>query len=215
VSRKKYYALCLDDYATISFVSSFKHYYGNIEDFDNYFKKCKDDETYIKNHSETLTAYDSFKNGNAAIKHDVAYSSQQLMTRITFYGEACIEINKKISWNHYNIYNCIYSMVADKCTNSYIWIKRGSKYLRCMKPSFVNLRCLAAPDEYIKFNNNFWGYPNIITTYKDFKGNLITEANLYVKDCVFNSKEELMNDMENFTGESNYTEFCNDIFGNG
>jgi hypothetical protein len=215
MKNKKYYALCLDDYATISFVSSFKYYYGSIEDFDIFFKKCKDDEKYIKNHSETLTAYNSFKNGDVTIKYNVAYSSQRLMTPITLYKKASIEISKEIAWNHYNIYDCIYSMRADKCTNSYIWIKQGKNYLRCVKPSFVNLQYLAIKDEYVKFNNNFWGYPNIITTREDSNGNLITETNLYIKDCVFNSERELLDDAENFIVETNYTEFCNDIFGNG
>ena len=81
-----------------------------------------------------------------------------------------------------------------------------------MKATITDLQYGGDKDVWKTVGSSFWGFPHMIE---------VNGANVYnrlaVEDKVFESLEEAKTDYENFQvlHDTNYTEFCNDIFGDG
>ena len=108
-----------------------------------------------------------------------------------------------ISWTHLNIYGCPYKMKADEGRVAVYWIEDEGLYKRIILPYFINLRY-----DYRKVNKS-WGNPEVIVIGENY-----VTLNYGYCDKVFSNKEEMERDIVN-PSEFNFTQFCNEIFGDG
>ena len=125
-------------------------------------------------------------------------------------GSKNVVINKK-QWTHLNVWKFDYYMKFDECQADIVWIRYKRKYYRCMRPDFLNL--LYTGDIRAKYMpiGHFWGQTGYFTP----DGNWL-RSNLYVIDKQFDTKENLLTDIEKFDPETfDFTEVINEIFGDG
>lgn len=202
--KEKYFCIFLDDYAMPGFCSADKEYFGTIEDLQA-FKENLDDTSNLKQHLE------AFINGDLSVTHIVAYNEHVLGKKATCYGKKECIVSQSHIWIHKNIWGCDYKMCFSKCESEHIWIKIGKKYCRCIKPVFYDLGYYNDfTDKYDELNH-FWGQPD----YFYMKNNML-KALLYVEEVKFDTKEEMLQDFENFTADKScYNEVINEIFGDG
>jgi len=205
---KQIYRLSLDDYATPGFISFTKGYYGTIEDIEGLVCAIRDDETNPNDYLSSI--FDRYKSGEKDITHNAAYKERPFLQKAR-----CIE--KRTSflyqhrWEHINIWNCPYEMKCTKAESTHIWLSCHRKFVRCIKTTFTNLRYESFGGKY-KGINMLWGYPHQI----EFEKNT-TYNRMYVVEKTFNSRTELLADIENFelNPDPIFTEVLNDIFGDG
>lgn len=208
--KNKYFAISLDDYGTAAFCSFGTLYIDTLDNIKNYVN-CY----YDKSPEFAKTLYDdiqSYLSGNENIEHDVAFQKKLLINPCLFYGLQSCKSSKCIDWKHINVWNYPYCMRSDGYKNTHIWIKCNNKFLRCIKPQFINLR-YAVNDELTDFNhvNWYWGQPCMI-----YRKNNVTTSRLYIIEKYFSSYEEMKIDYFAFNEDkADYTNFCNDIFADG
>ena len=108
-----------------------------------------------------------------------------------------------MSWTHLNIWGYPYEMKTDEGRVAVYWIEEEGLYKRIILPYFINLR----------YNDHkvtsSWGNPDVIV----IGDNYIT-LNYGYCDKIFSSKEEMENDIVN-PSQFDFTQFCNEIFGDG
>lgn len=207
-----FYCLTLDDYATPSFCSFGKDYFGTLQLITSLIDLLETDKKYAENHAQHIQTFKEYCNGNTEVKHGVAYRKIPLLTPVYVYAQA----NSIVSFNkveHLNIWDCIYYMRWKKAESSHIWLRHKNSFVRCIKTKFYKLEYsgVDADDKYrpIKY---YMGFPMQIVLEKDIVSNI-----LYTPEKVFDCEEELLKDIENFRNAPDpvYTEIFNDIFGDG
>ena len=155
--KEQYYALSLDDYATPSFCSCSKHYFGTLNEISDFMLELSD-------MLETKLAFKEYIAGNKNAKHTVAYNETQLLTPVVSHNIENYTFNNK-EWTHINVYSCPYEMVADKIEIQQIIIHHEKKYLRCIKAKFYNLSYKDVyQDNKLVPIKIFWGFPEIHKT---------------------------------------------------
>ncbi len=202
---KEIYSVVLDDYSSPAFVSGTKNYYGTLKQISAFM------ETLRKHHNERLgyivDSFEEYKNGNKNATVYVAYNHHKMIERYKVLGEKRAKA-ENYQWEHFNTYDFIYEMRCDKVKTVHRWIKRRNQYIRVLKAQFTNLQYRSSiNDEWCNYNS-CWGFPCIIMN----EGNT-----LMVAEKGFNSLEEAQADMASFSSINDviFTEFCNDIFGDG
>lgn len=198
----KIYHIELDDYSTPAFVSFGKNYYGTMEDIEEFISKFKDDEN-----GELVKAFQEYKDGNRDVEITVAYKKRKMLEEVKIYGSK--EINSgSFEWEHTNIWGFPYYLRCESLNSLHFWIKSGVILYRVIKAKFTNLQYKNAIGEWSDINS-IWGFPHII------------EFGMYntlmVVEKMFDTVQELKNDMQNFNSieDMDFTSFCNDIFGDG
>lgn len=198
----KVYHIELDDYSTPAFVSFGKNYYGTMKDIEEFISKFKPNEE-----SEIVKAFQEYKNGNKDAEITVAYRKRKMLEEVKVYGKKEI-ISGNFEWEHINTWGFPYPMRCEKLKSTHYWIKSNKKLCRIIKAEFTNLQHKNAIDEWTEINS-IWGHPHII------------EFGMYntlmVVEKKFDTIEELKENMQHFSSieDMNFTEFCNDIFGDG
>ena len=109
----------------------------------------------------------------------------------------------EMSWIHTNIWGCPYEIKTDEGRVAVYWIEEEGLYKRIILPYFINLQY----DDH-KVTSS-WGNPDVIV----IGDNYIT-LNYGYCDKVFSNKEKMERDIVN-PSEFNFTQFCNEIFGDG
>ncbi len=206
------YCLTLDDYATPSFCSVGKDYFGDLEQIASLINYLESDKRHAENHAHLIQAFKEYTAGNTEIKHNVAYSDVPLLEPVSIYAEikSTTGCNKM---EHFNVWDCIYYMRFEKAESSHIWLRHKNRYVRCIKTKYYNLEYadIDADEEY-KPIRYCMGFPMQIVFEKDTVSNT-----LYVTEKIFDNEKELLQDIENFRNAPDpvYTEIFNDIFGDG
>lgn len=208
----RFYCLTLDDYATPSFCSFGKDYFGSLPLIASLIESLEADERYANNHTRLIQAFKEYRNGKTEVTHSVAYRETLLLEPVYIYAEmkSTTGCNKV---KHLNVWDCIYYMRWEKAESDHIWLRHKNSYVRCIKTKFHKLEYsgVDADKEYraIKY---CMGFPMQIVLGEDF-----LENRLYVTEKVFDNEEELLKDIENFRNAPGpiYTEIFNDIFGDG
>lgn len=209
--NEQYYALTLDDYSLPSIASGDKPYFGTLSEISTFINSIKNNKEQAENHQGLIKAFDKFCAGKKDVTHIVAYNHQQLLKSIKLIATFEYEM-KAYEWNHKNVYGFTYCMKFKDARIKHFWFKYENKFLRCIKADMTDLQYRNTKGAWIPLEGGYWGFPNIIMFEPPH-----TYSQLAVKEKVFNTIEELKTDDENFEPgiDINFTEFCNDIFGNG
>ncbi len=202
----KYYAFTLDDYATVSFVSASKTYFGTLDDFARLF---------VGNSNEGLKApFEAFKKGDKEVLCDVAYNKAKFATRVKVLDVKEIETGKG-KYDHDNIYGFPYNMHFNKKVETRYLIKYGKLFYVAYRLQVENL---TYEDEFKKSGlspiDRFWGFPCMIQKISGKGKKTIYENVLleYTDEYKTRNKAE-----EVFYSDEplDYKEFFNDVFGDG
>lgn len=119
IPKDKYYAFTLDDYATVSFVSASKVYFGTLDDFARLF---------VGDKNERLKApFEAFKSGEKNVLCDVAYNKAKFATPIKVLDVKERETGKG-KYDHDNIYGFPYNMHFSKSVETRYLIKYGKLF---------------------------------------------------------------------------------------
>ena len=205
----QYYCLELDDYATPSFCTFSKPYFGTLEQIASLINKL-DNEYYRENHSRLINAFKKYLAGNTAVTHNVAYSDVPLLTPVSVYDEISFESKSEAIYTHHNIWDwiCAFRWKGRKSRN--IWLKYNESFFRCAWFEFTKLELMNLEGVFKPLEYTYGGFPEII----EIKENSVSNR-LAVIEKVFKKEAELLYDIKKFKEEPdfNFEEFFNDIFG--
>lgn len=204
--KEPIYALALDDYATVSFCSFSKNYYGTVDEISEFISS-------LENNERIKVALEEYKSGNKNAEHIVAYKSTKLLTPVISHSSH-IYVFEDEKWTHENIYGYPYEMHADRIEAQQIIINHNNNFLRCIKATFFNLsyQDLIRKDKLVPIKK-FWGFPNLYKTNFINKDKCIIESRFFVVEETYASYKEASDslDIERITFKS----LMDDIFGDG
>ena len=211
MKKEQYYRLELDDYATPGFVSGGKYYFTTAEGFKEWLAALEKDEQMAVYFEMLSTAFCEYQAGNKDVTHTVAFN------KVPFFRPATILYSEhsafeKYQWEHINIYGFPYIMRCERVEAKHLWLKCGQKYYRYVEARFTNLEYESCAGEWYPLDEGFWGYPEVLTTENSVTWNRLAE-----REKSFANRDEAEADWNAFLSDPvpNFTEFCNDIFGDG
>ena len=207
MQKNKMYRLQLDDYSKPGFVSNTKNYYGTLADINGLITAL---EEYDKeNFKDLITAFKTYLQGDKKVTHNVAYRNVKLLEPVQLLG-SFEHTMTDYQWEHTNTWGFPYKVKFDKAEIEHFWFSVRKKYYRCMRAAFTNLAYENPVEEWTPLGTFVLGFPCMLKREFDIIGN-----RLAVEEKVFDSKEDMEFDMNNFDKSVDFTEFCNEIFGDG
>lgn len=204
--KEQFYALLLDDYATVSFCSFAKGYYGTIDDISEFLLGLDGNES-------SKVAFEEFKKGNINAEHVVAYNNMKFLTPVIVHSKHDYVFEDK-HWTHNNIYGCPYEMHAERIEAQQVIIHHENKFLRCIKATFYNLSYEdLIQDDKLVLVKKFWGHPNIYKTDFSNEGKSVIKSRFFVVEESYESYKEAIDSLniEKITFKS----LMDDVFGDG
>lgn len=205
------YSVKLIDYATPSFVSADKTYYGSKEEIMEVLEEIKE------NRPDLFRAAEEFFTGRGEGIVQVYYGAPEPFIKpVTVIGETVVT-KEPFAWAHKNVWYCFYHMRADSMVCHVYYIKNEEGQIhRIIRPVFVNLRYKNSPfpDEKFTEYSQFWGHPGIIAADASEEQKCIVRNTLMCSDKMFEEIEEAQQDMKNPV-KIDYSPFFDDIFGDG
>lgn len=101
---------------------------------------------------------------------------------------------------------------CDSVDTQHLWISSAKGYYRIVKAHFNNLQHNGFKDNWYTLQDGFWGHPKVM----DAEEILLTNR-LFIKEKKFENQDAALDDMAQFYDiqDVDFTEFCNDIFGDG
>ena len=206
-----YYRLELDDYSAAAFTSFGKYYYGTLDEIRDFIDELCSNEDFGDRFVELISAFHAFEAGQHDVKHNVAYRDMPLLVPVRLLYKGKITLDNH-AWEHLNTWRWPYNMRCEKVESEHLWFACGREYCRAAKAVFTNLQYAGTVGQWNDVGDMLWGFPGILT--RDLSGfrNRLAEPEEY-----FKSRAEAQQDWEAFTfaPDPDYTEFCNDIFGDG
>lgn len=207
MEKNKVYRILLDDYSKPGFVSSSKNYYGTLADINGFITSL---EEYDKERfKELIDAFKTYLQGNKKVTHNVAYRDEKLLEPVQIFGYFEHTMTN-YQWEHINTWGFPYDVKFDKADIEHFWLSVRKKYYRCMRAEIENLVYKNPVDEWSPIGSFVLGYPCMLKREFDKLQN-----RLAVDEIVFDSKEAMENDMNNFDKSVVFTQFCDEIFGDG
>lgn len=205
------YCLYLWDYGVPPFISKSKAYYGTLFHIQSFITALEDDDKTRKDFSEMIAAFHEFKSGDLLVTHNVAYQNIPLLQPVEILGRRSLHLTNH-SWTHINIWNCDHNMRCDSVDTQHLWISSAKGYYRIVKAHFNNLQHKGFKDNWYTLQDGFWGHPKVL----DADGPMLTNR-LFAAEKKFENRDEAMQNMLQFHDirDVDFTEFCNDIFGDG
>lgn len=211
MKTEKYYRLELDDYATPSFVSGGKYYFTTADKFKEWLAALERDEQMVVYFDMLSTAFREYMAGNRKVTHTVGYN------KVPFFKPATVQHCEKTCfenyrWEHINIYGFPYNMRCKLVETTHLWLRCNRKYYRYVEAQFTKLEYESRTGEWYPLEERFWGYPEVLTTECDITRNRLAE-----REKNFANQKEAEADWLAFCSNPvpDFTEFCNDIFGDG
>ena len=206
---EQYYRLTLDDYATPSFVSFTKDYFGTLSDIENFICALKDDK-HAQTYKQLSSALSAYKNGEKNVTHTVAYNEVSFLVPVNLL-EAVSYTMQSTEWEHLNVWKCPYKIRFQSAEIQQFGFESDDKYIRAMKAKITDLKYEEYNGSWINIGKP-WGFPHIIEEESTCTYNWIAIA-----DKGFDNKTEAEIDYEHFLSvqDTDFTEFCNYIFGDG
>ena len=205
-TKDKYFAFFLDDYATVSFVSGGKCYFGTMDDFARLLKDERNDKF--------VAPYKAFQEGNRTVECDVAFGKYRFAYPIKVL-DMRTETYGAERYEHTNIYGFPYFVLYDKKVETRYLIKYKNMYHVAYRLQLENMRC---EDNLSKLGEwklrSFWGFPSMIQNISTDSQKTIHENVLLELTKAYATEEEarLVFSTQRLL---NYEEFYNDIFGDG
>ncbi len=200
----KVYAFILPDYATVSFVSSSKLYFGTLDDF-NRLLASEDNKSY-------KDAFERLKAGENNIYVDVLYWKERFGEQAQIIEEKSFDLKGGV-YNHINIYNFPYDVAYDRLYLTKYLIRFKRSYYIAYKVKIYSPR-LEKDEMYLA--GRFWGFPEMIKVIKqsEKKNDFMLENTLLEISKNYKQKEKAFEAFYN-DSELDLRSFFNDIFGDG
>lgn len=210
MEKKQYYAICLDEYAMVSFCSFTKNYYGTEDDMMQFAKALETNNTM----SDLVQSLNAFSEGNKDVQYYAAYNNHRLATPVIFHPENHLTLTD-YEWEHHNIYGFPYYMHADKIEIEQAIIRHENEYLRCARMKFYNL---SYENEFSKSGKEcltgfFLGHPQVYKVNKRNRKNIIIEGRFFVKEEAYTTLKEAREHLSE--KDLKFRPFMDDVFGDG
>lgn len=208
---EQFYCLHLDDYSADAFTSFGKAYYGTMADIKAFIGTLGDDPGRSENYAKLIGAFREYEAGNTEVKHNAAYQEIPLLEPVKLLGKAMLRLDN-YRWEHLNTWRWPYNMKCDVVDTTHYWFSLDGIYCRAVKARFENLRHEDIGGGWIAIEDRFWGFPTMIVPEGCYLYN-----QLAVEEKRFKRKKDAEKDMTAFplVRDVDFTEFCNDIFGDG
>lgn len=173
------------DYSVPGFCTSWKPYFGTIEDIADFRYALHNDDRRKPDH--------------------MTFSSVQI------YGSHYASRDAG-RYEHTNIWGFPYYVWWDKLESVHLWIADTDKYYRCARLRMKNLEYDTDPDGSMKHSpgEQIWGYPHIIEYRHPFHFN-----RMYVIEKQFKTEEQLLDDLKHYNDDIQLKEWLDDLFGDG
>lgn len=209
--KEIYYRLELDDYAKPGFVSFSKYYFGTLNEIRMWLSAIEAEEDRSKNFQSLFEAYEAFLGGQTDVTHFVAYNNVPFLRRATVLYQEELELHD-YQWEHTNIWGFPYYMRCKSVNTTHLWLRCDRKYYRYVYARFLNLEYAVKSGFWHELDGGYWGFPEVLTVRDGITRNRLAE-----RESCFDSLTKLTSDWEAFKANPmpDFTEFCNDIFGDG
>ena len=206
-----YYRLELDDYSAAVFTSFGKYYYGTLEDLRCFFGELAHDEKVKKQFKELLSTFQAFEEGWQDLSHSIAYRKVPFLVPVQLLHREPVTL-ENYKWTHTNTWDKPYYMRCDKVRSEHLWLACDGEYCRATKAMFSRLQYTGTIGRWNHVGTMLWGFPCILTGNPFSFWNRLAEP-----EKQFKTKEDAKRDWELFpeNPDPDYSEFCNDIFGDG
>lgn len=205
-----YFRLELDDYSSASFCSFGKYYFGTLEEIRTFINAL--DKEYEDSHRELVAAFRAYEIGQTDVTHSVAFQEVPLLTPATLIHTEKVVL-KNYAWDHMNTWQSVYKMRCTQVETEHLWLACEGRGFRAIKAAFKRLRHESILGGWRQLSENMlWGFPCILREDAGSFWNTLAEI-----EKGFQTMEELEQDWEEFkkNPDPQFTEFCNDIFGDG
>ena len=206
-----FYGVRLNNYFSPSFCSSYKMYFGTLNDIKVFIEslECSEQNFMIRN------AFKRYLLGETNVTYEAAYVQQKLIEDVELIAECKVKLGQT-AWKFLNVWYSPQYMEFDSAIVRMALIKYESRYLRVIKASVRGLRTSPEAnrpkERWIELTCGFWGHPGILSSSGE--GNIhIVYSNLYMKEREYATKEEAMGKFR--TDGIRFNCFCEDVFGNG
>lgn len=208
--KQEFYKMYLEDCSCPSFCSACKSVFGTLAEIEDFVAAYGEDCREKGELPEIVTAFEKWKAGEKDATHIAACSEQRLLTSAKLVYRARHAF-KLYQWEHRNIWGCIYHMRCSAVNTEHRWIECEGRYYRCVTASFEDLEW-AEEGEWCKVDDSTWGIPHMLCFEKNCVRNRLAEV-----ENMFETKEEMENDYQKFFEKPipDFSEFCNEIFGDG
>ena len=206
-----YYRLELDDYSAAVFTSFGKYYYGTLEDLRCFFGELAHDEKLKKQFKELLSTFQAFEEGHQDLSHSIAYRKVPFLVPAQLLHREPVTL-ENYKWTHTNTWDKPYYMRCDKVRSEHLWLACGREYCRVTKAVFTKLQYAGAIGQWKDVGTMLWGFPCILTGDSSGFRSWLAEPERH-----FKTMAEARRDQEAFSHDPDpdFSEFCNDIFGDG
>ncbi len=206
-----YYRLELDDYSAAAFTSFGKYYYGTTEELRCFFGELTIDEELNKRFKDLISTFQAFDEGQQGLTHYIAYRKVPFLVPAHLLHKETVTL-ENYKWEHTNTWGWPYYMRCDKVKSEHLWLACGGKYCRAVKAMFSKLQYAGTADQWNHIGSMLWGFPCILVGNPFGFWNRLAEPEKH-----FKTMEEVQQDWKAFlkAPDPDYSEFCNDIFGDG
>lgn len=211
MNEKQFYRLILDDYSAASFTSFNKPYFGTWEEIQLLLNELDKNKHSEDSHKSLLTAFHAYEAGQTDVTHNAAYQEVPFLVPARLLHSEKVEL-KNHAWEHLNTWQCPYNMRCDKVISEHLWFECEGEWVRAVKAEFMFLRYQGAIGQWKLVGDMLWGFPGMLAGDPAKFFNVFAEPEKY-----FKTKRDLETDWQAFKGtpDPDFTEFCNDIFGDG
>ena len=211
MNEKQYLRLIMDDFSAASFTSFNKPYFGTWEGVQGLLNELDKNRHSEDSHKYLLEAFRAYEAGQTDVTYNCAYQIVPFLEPAQLLHSETVEMVNH-EWEHLNTWHCPYYMRCDKVTSEHLWFECDGKWIRAFKAEFSFLRYQGPIGQWKLVGSMLWGFPGMLTGDPAKFYNVLAEPEKF-----FESREELEKDWREFKAspEPDYTEFCNDIFGDG
>lgn len=207
----QYYRLELDDVSAPSFTSFGKFYYGTMNGIKGFIDALDAADCTGDQANDLIRAFHSYLQGHTNATHFVAYREVPLLKEVRVIHEENL-ILENYSWEHLNTWGCPYYMRCSKVETRHLWLECEGTFSRVLFAHFTDLEYQGIIDHWKAVGMMLWGYPELLNYEPPHIFNRIAEP-----EKVFATENECEDDWGAFKAHPvpDFTEFCNDIFGDG
>ena len=206
-----YYRLELDDHSAAAFTSFGKYYYGTMEDLRCFFGELIIDEDLKKRFKDLISTFQAFDEGQRGLTHSIAYRKVPFLVPAHLLHKEAVTL-ENYKWEHTNTWGWPYYMRCDKVESEHLWFACGGEYFRAVNAVFSKLQYAGTAGNWNHIGTMLWGFPCILAGNPFSLWNRLAEPEKH-----FRIEEEVLQDWNEFlkAPDPDYSEFCNDIFGDG
>lgn len=211
-NKPQYYQITLDDYATPSYISWTKDYFGTLREIKVLIDALRRDNRLFDSHRDTVEAFDAFCRGDTEAEHTVAFCKCRLLTPVDRIKSKHLTFGP-ICWEHKNVWNCVYRMQAKEIDTRQAIFRTEEEYIIGIRARFRELKCnapdLDPPDRWMNLDGAFWGFPKMFNISGDIlRYRLFTSMHRYPD---LTSATAAFDDFENI----DFKPVIDDVFGDG